>query len=129
MVARARANNTRGLINPTQPAAQMKKMREEVSRSLKVTDVTKLPDYAPQAVVRAAVGNGRLSRYLSNSQLSAKHQGLIVGASNTKGSMVDAVDAILNSGGSFASTLQKLERGIPVGGKSPGRDMQTGGAD
>jgi hypothetical protein len=38
------------------------------------------------------------------------------------------IDTILDNNGAMVSTVEKMRAGIPVGGMSPGGDMDTGGA-
>jgi hypothetical protein len=115
---------------PEVAALQLKSMREVVSKLMGVKDVTKLKDYSPSAVVRGALGNGKMARYLPNLQkLATKHKDKTIFAQNTDGSIAEALDHILNSGGSYASTASKLERGVPIGGMSPERDIRVGGGD
>ena len=42
--------------------------------------------------------------------------------------MADFVDRVLTNNGAMVSTTEKMRAGIPVGGASPGIDMDTGGA-
>jgi hypothetical protein len=46
----------------------------------------------------------------------------------TGGDMVEKIEAILNDGGQMAPSTDKMRRGIPLGGMSPTRDLETGGA-
>lgn len=49
----------------------------------------------------------------------------VTGGSSDLGKVMEL---ILNGGGSMAPTLDKLRRGIPLGGMSPEEDLRTGGA-
>ena len=46
----------------------------------------------------------------------------------TNGDVVSVIEAVLNGGGQMAPSTDKMRRGIPLGGMSPTRDLETGGA-
>lgn len=45
-----------------------------------------------------------------------------------RGSLPEVLDAVLENNGAMVSTVEKMRIGVPVGGMSPGADMESGGA-
>jgi hypothetical protein len=95
-------------------------------------DVTKMPDYAPTGRhefwgdgkvhrMRPDLKGGEWEKFKNDYRLCHT----ITGDTDK----VAAFDAILNSGGKFIPTTDKLRRGLRWGGMSPQADMQSGGAN
>lgn len=93
-------------------------------------DITTLPDYNPDGRYQAF---GQGNRYLYRPDLAGKewddfkgqhllHHGV------AHGTVEETVRNVLNTGGQFAPSADKLRRGIELGGMSPEEDLRTGGA-
>lgn len=116
----------------TVQSERVQAMKDALSRSMGVPDVTALPDYNPDGV-RQAFGHGwrqLLRPDMIGDEWEQFFRGTRLVHENTNaGSMVDVLDRILNSGGQMISTTDKLRRGIPPGGMSPSADLGSGGAN
>jgi hypothetical protein len=112
--------------------------RKKISKAINeyVEDMGDLPDYnpvgayqafetgtkhwsIPEGLVSDSVGGKGWDWFETRYRL---HHHLC--SSNTD----EVIDAILNSGGNLISTVDKLRRGVPWGGMSPGADYESGGA-
>ncbi|MDP2361954.1 MAG: phage minor head protein [bacterium] len=110
--------------------------REAWSRHLGVQDVTKLPDYNPAGVYQASTtggqaGAGMRVQYrfdVSKETLAKEMEGYVLMHGMTKGSVEDFLEAVLPTNRSFIPTADRFSTGVPIGGMSPGQDMNTGGA-
>lgn len=98
-------------------------------------DVTQLPQYNPLGA-RQAFDHGRrvlMRPDLDQGALAAdwakfRKSYRVHHQFTSGGSLPENIDRILSAGGQMAPTTDKLRRGIPIGGMSPERDLQTGGA-
>ena len=119
--------------NPTQ--ADVEAFRKLVSDILGVPDVTKLANYNYMGV-KQDFGNGLSRSYRPElaedpdfkkftKEYRLHHDTLFGGTQ-----LPDAIELMLNSGGSMISTTDKIRRGVgPSGGGSASSDLRTGGAD
>lgn len=82
---------------------------------------------------RQAFGHGREIKYrpelLGSPKWAEFSENFRLHHDFTNGDMVDSLRDIIGSGGHMAPTADKMRRGIPLGGMSPGRDLKTGGAN
>jgi hypothetical protein len=93
-------------------------------------DITKSPFYNPEGSYQA-FGQGR--KHVYRPDLLGKDWDKFQGEFAlyhhiTQNGMVNSLKSILNSGGHMAPTVEKLRRGLPIGGMSPDQDLETGGA-
>lgn len=96
------------------------------------TDITKSPLYRPDGSYQA-FNQGRLGTFrpdLEGKAWTSFQQDYRLHHNITQqGGMAAALESILNSGGQMAPTVDRLRRGIRVGGTmSPEADLGTGGA-
>lgn len=112
-------------------AARVQAGREFVAKLAGASDVGELPGYVAQGV-RQAFDTGSAHTFrpdLRGKEWDRFRRDWRLHHSVTNASSVaEALDRVLESGGQFAPTTDKLRRGIPVGGWSPSQDLQTGGA-
>jgi SPP1 gp7 family putative phage head morphogenesis protein len=95
-------------------------------------DLDASPHYRPEGV-KQAYDHGRTVRYrpelLGSPEWSAFEKGYRLHHSVTGGNTIESMlEKVLDGGGQMAPTTDKIRRGIPPGGMSPGADLQTGGA-
>lgn len=93
-------------------------------------DLYSLPGYNPDGVYEA-FGHGHRHRYrpdVIGPEWDEFRKNYRLHHEITNGSMADAISNILNSGGKMAPSVDKLRRGIRLGGMSPTADLQSGGA-
>jgi len=110
--------------------ARLQKARLLVSEALG-EDVTKMAEYNFNGS-RQAFGHGY--RHLNRPDMNGadwnkffdEHR-LHHSATGGRG-LPDTIDAVLNSGGNFIATTDKLRRGVALDGMSPDSDLRTGGA-
>ncbi len=116
-------------------ATRIAELRKSLSEALGVKSIEKLPGYNPQGV-RGAFDHGKINFYrpdleatpAAKREWAAFQEGYRLHHSNsTNGSITATVDKVLNSGGMFTPSTDKLRRGIPLGGMSQGSDLGTGG--
>lgn len=94
-------------------------------------DPTELPGYNPAGQYEA-FGHGHRHRYrpdLAGPDWEKFKRDYRLHHAITGGNSISgAIQAILNAGGKMAPSVDKLRRGIPLGGMSPEADLKTGGA-
>lgn len=113
------------------PSERVDYLKSSLSTAMK-KDVTKLPDYNPQGAMEAFnTGSRRWMRpdVVQDKTWQKFFEEHALKHKITNGNMVDTIDAVLNGGGKMTPTVDKLRKGIPWGGMSPGADMSSGGAD
>lgn len=106
------------------------KLKEYLSREIG-KDVTKLKGYDPEGSYQA-FGQGRVNTFrpdLEGPLWESFQKEYRLFHNITNGDMVSSIDQILSGGGQMAPTVDKLRRGIPMGGMSPDADLGTGGAN
>lgn len=111
-------------------AKRLKVMRKEYSKALNVKDVTQLPMYRPLGDWQQ-FGQGRITQMrtdLHGAEWEIFQQDYILHHSLYSGTNVQAIKAIVESGGQMAPTADRLRRGIVTDSMSPERDLNTGGA-
>lgn len=109
--------------------ARIQALKEHLRQEIG-TDPTELPGYNPTGQ-REAFGHGHRHLYrpdLQGPEWDSFRKSHRLHHAVTNGGMVQAVEAILNSGGKMAPSTDKLRRGIPLGGMSPEADLRSGGA-
>ncbi len=109
-------------------AAKVDAMKAALSSAIG-RDITKAPLYNPEGTYQA-FGQGR--RFTFRPDLEGKdwdkfQRDYVLHHHITQGNLVDSIEKVLNTGGQFAPTTDKLRRGIPVGGMSPDADLESGG--
>jgi len=110
-------------------SAKVDYLRKEVSMAAGVDDITVLPTYKPLGEWQA-LGNGRIHTYRPDAfgdEWNKFYDEHII-YHKLHGNFLDDLDNILSSGGQMAPTVDKLRRGIRIGGASPEADIRTGGA-
>jgi hypothetical protein len=94
-------------------------------------DILSSRNYRPDGF-RQAFDDGRVTYYrtdlLDDPEWANFESEARIYHSMTDGGVVDSIRNILRSGGQMAPTVEKLRRGIPIGGMSPIPDLETGGA-
>jgi len=121
------------------PAERVKAMRQYWSDKLGIEDVTKIPGYDPQgrySIMSSAWKKKREAGYrhqlrfdLTDDQIKRELKDYGLYHSLTDGTdVVTVLDTILEHNGAMISTMEKMRVGVPVGGMSPGADMESGGA-
>lgn len=116
----------------TSQAQRVEYMQKEISKALKVPDVTKLPDYNIHGTYEAFEQGAR--RWVMPGVETQKEWQTLFSNFTLRHEVAApdlsvALDEILSAGGTMTTTTDKLRKGIPWLGKSPGTDMGTGGAD
>ena len=120
-------------------AERVKALRQYWSDKLGIEDVTKVPGYDPQgrySIMSSAWKKKREAGYrhqlrfdLTDEQIKRELKDYGLHHSLTDGTDVATVlDTILDHNGAMISTVEKVRIGVPVGGMSPGADMESGGA-
>lgn len=120
-------------------AERVQALRGYWSDKLGVADVTKLPGYDPDGKYsimasgwkerRDAGWRNQLRFDVSDEQLNRELKGYGLYHQVTgRGSLPEVLDAALENNGAMVSTVEKIRIGVPVGGMSPGADMESGGA-
>jgi len=120
-------------------AERVKALRQYWSDRLGVEDVTSIPGYDPQgrySIMSSARKKKREAGYrhqlrfdLTDEQIKRELKDYGLYHSLTDGTDVATVlDTILDHNGAMISTVEKIRVGVPVGGMSPGADMESGGA-
>lgn len=119
---------------------RVKSLRQYWSDRLGVEDVTKIPGYDPQgrySIMSSAwkktkkeAGYRHQFRFdLTDDQIKRELKDYGLYHSLTDGTdAAKVLDAILEHNGAMISTVEKMRVGVPVGGMSPGADMESGGA-
>ena len=111
--------------------------RNTWSQHLGVADVTKLPDYNPVGVHQMAAATGKLERAglrvqhrfdLGAQQIRKGMDTHVLTHEIYNGTIHDFFEVVLPTNGSFIPTADRFASGVPIGGMSPGRDLDTGGA-
>jgi len=118
-----------GVERVASPEGRVVYLKQELSRRIG-TDITSLPDYRPDGL-RQAFDTGRIHTYrpdLAGPEWDAFQREYRLHHSVTNGTMTEAIEKILGSGGQMAPTTDKLRRGITPGGMSPSSDLESGGA-
>ncbi len=118
-------------IQGLSPDLQLTKLRVDVSETLGVEDVTKLPDYNAFGI-RGPFDTAGINRYrpdLAGTPEFETFREQYCLYHHVYGDLPTSIDNILNSGGNMISSVNKLRTGIKWGGMSPPDDMRTGGAD
>lgn len=121
------------------PAERVKTLRQYWSDRLGTDDVTRISGYDPQgrySIMSSAWKNKREAGYrhqlrfdLTDEQIKRELKDYGLYHSLTDGTDVATVlDTILDHNGAMISTVEKVRIGVPVGGMSPGADMESGGA-
>ena len=120
-------------FNTAAAAGKTQQERVETMRQFLSTatgqDVTKSPFYNPEGSYQA-FGQGR--KHLFRPDLQGKEWDKFqreFGLQHhiTQNGMIKSLESILDSGGQLAPTIDKLRRGLPIGGMSPDADLDTGG--
>lgn len=109
---------------------RIKYLQKEVSDAAGVDDITALSSYNPFGDWQQ-YGHGRVVRYrpdLVGPEWEDFQQKYVISHSLHTGATFDAIKNIIEGGGQMAPTMDKLRRGVPIGGMSPTADMETGGA-
>jgi len=109
---------------------RIKYLQKEVSDAAGVDDITALSSYNPFGDWQQ-YGYGRVVRYrpdLVGPEWEDFQQKYVISHSLHTGATFDAIKNIIDGGGQMAPTMDKLRRGVPIGGMSPTADMETGGA-
>ena len=129
---------TKRAADANSPEAAVKIWREAWSTHLGVADVTKLPDYKPQGTFQMATagktiraGGTRIQHRFDISEAVMKKQmkDYVLTHSLTGGmDMESFFDVVLGTNRSFMPTADRFATGVPIGGMSPGADMNSGGA-
>jgi len=116
---------------------RIREMRGFWERRLGVKDLTRMPGYDPMGEYQAAFkAPGRRGGYrhqyrfdITDKDLEKQMKGYGLYHRLTNGEDLPSfIDTILDNNGAMVSTVEKMRAGIPVGGMSPGADMDTGGA-
>jgi len=118
---------------------RVKALRQYWSDRLGVDDVTKIAGYDPQGRYslmtsswkgkREAGWRKQLRFDITDTQIERELKGYGLYHRLTDGSdLPEVLDAVLEHNGAMVSTVEKMRIGIPVGGMSPGSDMESGGA-
>jgi len=118
---------------------RVKALRQYWSDRLGVDDVTKIAGYDPQGryslmtsslkAKREAGWRKQLRFDITDMQIERELKGYGLYHRLTDGSdLPEVLDAVLEHNGAMVSTVEKMRIGIPVGGMSPGSDMESGGA-
>lgn len=96
-------------------------------------NVTKLKGYNPQGVYEAFETGARrwyLPEVDTDKKWKSFRESHVLRHQITGGSDISTVlDNVLSGGGTMTTTVDKLRRGIDLGGMSPASDMLSGGAD
>lgn len=116
---------------------QIKARAELLSQKMGVPDVRKLPDYKPDGEYQigrlsGAKDAGQRLQYrfdLPQKMLNKRMKDYYLIHKITDGDGIDAMKAILQGNGEMSSNVDKIRHGIPVGGLSPVKDTETGGAN
>lgn len=100
-------------------------------RSVTGVDILGSAHYRPDGF-RQAFEDGRVTYYrpelLGDAQWKDFEDNHRIHHGITDGNIVDSIRNILRSGGQMAPTVEKLRRGIQIGGMSPIPDLESGGA-
>ena len=111
--------------------------RNTWSQHLGVADVTKLPDYNPGGVHQMATVTGKSGGAGTRVQhrfdvgaavIRKEMKDYILTHQITHGTIHDFFEAVLPTNRAFVPTADRFSVGVPIGGMSPGRDLDTGGA-
>ncbi len=111
--------------------------REAWSSQLGVPDATKLPAYKPQghyqySTVRGAGSQGGIrvqERFdLDDKTFQKSMKGHVLVHEITKGDIEEFFEVVLPTNRAFVPTADRFTSGVPIGGMSPGSDMNSGGA-
>lgn len=139
----ARAQNKWSLLNKAELPSfadektveqRVKQWRKWLSKEMGVDDITKLEGYNPFGI-HEPFDSGRRRWYLPGVDRDADWQSFFSQHSlhhsthKTGAEFLETIDTILNGGGTMTNTTEKLRKGIPWGGLSPGSDMSSGGAE
>lgn len=105
-------------------------LRKELSKAAGVDDITALSSYKPLGDWQQ-YGHGRIVRYrpeLYGPDWEQFQNDYVLTHSLHSGADFNTIKNIIEGGGQMAPTMDKLRRGVPLGGMSPTQDMETGGA-
>lgn len=111
--------------------ARLTRARQLASEYLKVDDITKTPAYNYRGQYQA-FGQGQ--RHLVRPDITGpewegfEEQFLLHHRNTSSNTLPQVIDMVLNSGGNFISTTDKIRRGVALSGMSPDTDLRTGGA-
>ena len=120
-------------------AERVKALQQYWSDKLGIADVTTIPGYDPHgrySIMSSAWKKKREAGYrhqlrfdLTDEQIKRELKDYGLYHSLTDGTdVVKVLDTILDHNGAMISTVEKIRVGVPVGGMSPGADMESGGA-
>jgi len=120
------------------PEEAVREMRAFWARRLGVEDVTKLPGYNPEGewqgrwndpTGRRRAGQIVYRRFdLSEADLDREMKGYTLQHGITGKSLEEACESIVGTNNAMIPTVDKMRVGVPVGGMSPGSDIDSGGA-
>jgi len=118
------------LADITDQGERIRALRAHI-KTITGQDVAGLPTYRPEGR-HEAFGHGHRRRYRPDLHGQAwetfKRDYRLIHENTGGQSTAEVLDLILGSGGKMAPTIDKLRRGIPLGGMSPEADLRTGGA-
>ena len=140
----AKVDRTAAFVKAAKDAGKAGSTEEDVriwrqvwNHQLGVADVTKLPDYNPAGVHQMAVATGKpgaaglrvQQRFDLGQKAIRKDMGdHVLTHEIQSGTIHEFFEVVLPTNGSFIPTADRFASGVPIGGMSPGRDLDTGGA-
>jgi len=114
-------------------AEKVEQIKDWVKTNYNIDVRSLKPDvYNPKGVTMTGYGDGHRYWYrwdLPPKEMEKKMKGYVLSHS-TYGPVDEVLDAMLQSGGEFTCTTQRIRKGVKIGreGMSPGPDMESGGA-